>query len=68
MIRDGWHTIKGQRVYVEDGYILRGVKPSYTGIGYETAYPYWWYEKLRIWNRVEKVKVSTFRNGNYKMA
>lgn len=27
-IKDGWHTICGYEVYVEDGYILRGVSST----------------------------------------
>lgn len=66
-ISDGWHTIKGQSVYVEDGCILRGVRHSVSGLGEETTYPYWYDEKQRVWTNVRRVKVGTFRSGRYAM-
>jgi len=54
-IKDGWHTICGYDMYVEDGKIIRGVEDSQTVYvyksvkdGYTSACP---------------VKVSTFRSG-----
>ena len=67
MVNDGWHIIKGYTVYVEDGYILRGVKRSYTGLGEVTTYPYWYDNKHGFWTGVTKVKVDTFRKGKYEM-
>lgn len=28
-IRDGWHTIAGYEVYVEDGFIVRGISDDH---------------------------------------
>lgn len=39
-IKDGWHTLAGYSVYVENGYVLRGVAPDYNGIGERSIYPY----------------------------
>lgn len=35
-VRDGWHTIAGQNVYIENGYIKRGLSRD----GSRTTYPY----------------------------
>lgn len=35
-IRDGWHTIAGYNVYIENGYIKRGLSND----GSRTTYPY----------------------------
>lgn len=64
-ISDGWHVIKGQEVYTEDGYILRGVETS--GLKQKTTYPYWYNEKQGFWTNVGRVKVNTFRSGRYAM-
>lgn len=37
---DGWHTIRGERVLVEDGRIIRGIKNSPSGFGLVPSYPY----------------------------
>lgn len=39
-MENGWYVICGYDVYVEDGKVKRGTKPSYTGIGEVVAYPY----------------------------
>lgn len=35
-VRDGWHTIAGQNVYIENGYIKRGLSSD----GQKATYPY----------------------------
>lgn len=66
-ITDGWHTVKGYRVEVEDGYIIRGHRCE--GVSYRTTHPYKWNKQLNCWVICGRVKVSTFRNSeNYKMA
>lgn len=35
-VKDGWHIVKGQRVYTENGYIVRGVSYDQQ----TTVYPY----------------------------
>lgn len=66
-IIDGWHTVKGYRVEVEDGYIIRGHRGE--GVSYQITHPYKWNKQLNCWVICDRVKVSTFRNSeNYKMA
>jgi len=38
IIADGWHTVEGYEVYVENGKILRGILGK--GNAQRTAYPY----------------------------
>lgn len=38
-IKDGWHTLYGWEVYVEEGRIMRGVKSDRNGSSV-CAYPY----------------------------
>ena len=45
MIKDGWHTFKGQDVYIENGYIKRG-----TNDADKTVYPYRWVEKYHCFS------------------
>lgn len=65
-VSDGWHTVRGYRVYVEDGCIMRGVKRDING-GLVPAYPY----KPAFeggYDLCTGVKVSTFRrSGRYVM-
>jgi hypothetical protein len=35
-VKDGWHTIAGKSVYIEKGYIKRGMSDD----GQRTTYPY----------------------------
>ena len=37
-VRDGWYTVKGYEVYVEDGAVARAVSDK--GHGRVTVYPY----------------------------
>lgn len=39
-IKDGWHKLAGQDVYVENGYVLRGMEPDHSGLGLRPTYPY----------------------------
>lgn len=38
-MKDGWHTIAGFRIYIEDGKVMRGVKNQGT-LKESTSYPY----------------------------
>ena len=61
MISDGWHTIAGYYVYIEDGYITRGLK-GIEGV-YQTAG--YIYRKLKSggWGKETAVSVAAFRAG-----
>ena len=66
VVKDGWHTIRGCEVYVEDGYIIRGIKEDSNG-GRVTAYvckPH----SGGGWIKVDRIKVDTFRKGKHKLA
>jgi hypothetical protein len=61
-MKDGWHKIQGYDVYVENDKILSGLKPSYTGIGSVTAYPYK-ESKRGGWDNVAGISASAFSKG-----
>ena len=48
MIKDGWHRFKGQDVFIENGYIKRGITGT-TG-SYKTVYPYRWVKKYNCFS------------------
>lgn len=58
MLKDGWHTINGCRVYVEKNKVLRGVSDD----NYRTVYPYRW-TKYGVWTNASGIGVCAFRNG-----
>lgn len=59
-ISDGWHTISGYTVYVEDGKVIRGILGE--GNAQRTAYPY---RRARHggWDNDSGLTVSAFRAG-----
>lgn len=58
-IKDGWHTICGHDVYVEDGFIIRGIKQS--GQDKLTA---WVYRSAgHGWSREDRITPDAFRAG-----
>lgn len=60
MKRDGWHNIGGYEVYMEAGYILRGILG--TGNQQKTAYIYR-RNKDGSWTKEEKLTVAAFYGG-----
>lgn len=38
--KDGWYTVAGYEVYVENNKVVKGVKKSCSGVGEVPAYPY----------------------------
>lgn len=58
-LSDGWHTICGRSVYVEDGYILRAMKANDT-------LPASVYKKSPYgrWDKACPCTVSAFRSGH----
>lgn len=62
-MKDGWHTIKDNDVYIEDGLIVRGTSKD----GQHTTYPYRWDKDLNCFVK-KSVKPETFRKSNlYEM-
>lgn len=65
--KDGWHTICGYSVYVENDRIVRGIKLD-RNKSPVPAYPYRRDKKNGGWNKCSGVKVDTFRRSeNYSM-
>lgn len=60
-MKDGWHTILGYDVYVENNRILRGTLGE--GFTCRTAYPYKWNKTYRCWIKNTGVSINSFRNG-----
>ena len=61
-ISDGWHTICGFNVYVENGIVKKGELEDYNGIHY-TAWPYR-LSKQGGWDNVAGfITVDSFRYG-----
>ena len=58
-IKDGWHTIAGYEVYVENGRILRGLN----GSGDKTLYPYRWNKQYDSRVNDSGLTVDAFRAG-----
>ena len=60
-MKDGWHEISGNTVYVEDGYIIRGMKQN--GLGAVSAYIYRKCRNGNGWDREDKITPDAFRAG-----
>lgn len=58
-IKDGWHMIKGYRVYVKDGRVLRGV--SSQDWQQRATWPY--RAGRSCWTNVSGITVDAFRSG-----
>lgn len=58
-ITDGWHKIAGYSVFVESGYILRGMKKDDT----QTAYVYRWNDRNQAWSHESSISPDAFRAG-----
>nr|DAE76147.1 MAG TPA: hypothetical protein [Caudoviricetes sp.]DAT88954.1 MAG TPA: hypothetical protein [Caudoviricetes sp.] len=65
-IKDGWHVVYGENVYVENGKIIRGVKKGEND-SEVTSYPYEYSEELNCWVNISgKVTLSAYRAGRKK--
>jgi hypothetical protein len=58
-IKDGWHTVAGYMVYVENGRILRGLNAR----GDKTLYPYRWNKQYGSRVNDSGLTVDAFRAG-----
>lgn len=61
VIQDGWHTINGDEVLINNGEVVRGI--GYNGNGQITLYVYRWDRNLRCWIYNGRTKYETFRSG-----
>lgn len=65
---DGSHIIGGQEVWVEDGYVVGGYLENPNGMGeMMPASVYKENKKFGGWDKVDRVKVETYRKGNYRL-
>lgn len=60
-MKNGWHNIQGRIVLVEDGFIIRGIKPDRNGY-HVTAYVYR-SDKNTGWYKEDKITPNAFRSG-----
>ena len=59
-MKNGWHTIYGNNVYVEDGKVLRGVSHDHQ----RTEYPYRWIgNPYKCYTLASGIGVEAFRSG-----
>lgn len=69
-MKDGWHTIQGYNVYIENDRVLGGVK-GYGTLKASPTHPYKTIRGMIGWHNCTGVKVSTFSKGvargNYRM-
>lgn len=64
-MKDGWHIVKGEEVYIENNKVLRGIKYDNNG----NPVPSYPYKRCRSGGYDNAVGVSykTYYNGNYKL-
>ena len=60
-MKDGWKIVNGWQVYVEDGYVLRGIEEDWQG--YRSVIPYRYNRKLRCWTSTGKITPAALRAG-----
>lgn len=65
-VKDGWHTVCGTSVFVENGKVVRGVTKDANG-SEVTCYPYEYSKELDCWVNISgKVTLSAYRAGHKK--
>lgn len=58
-MRDGWHTIAGKSVYIENGKIRRGMTNNDT----QSAWVYRWNKAEKSWVAEGPISPAAFRAG-----
>ena len=58
--KDGWHKIAGYEVYMEDGYIIRGMTGN--GTKQRTTFIYR-ASRNECWDLIERIRPDAFRAG-----
>ena len=61
-VRDGWHTIYGREVYVEYGYITRGMRKDRNGSSVPAGV-FRADRKYGGWSREYKITLPAFKAG-----
>lgn len=65
-IKDGWHVVHNEDVYVENGKVIRGVKKGENN-SEVTSYPYEYNKDHDCWVNISgKVTLSAYRAGRKK--
>lgn len=64
-VSDGWHTIKGNTLYVENGRVRRAVAYDHNG-SKVPAQLYYWSDKNRAWMNAQGTLFSTACSGIYR--
>jgi hypothetical protein len=65
-IKDGWHVVYGESVYVENGKVTHGVKKDENN-SEVTSYPYEYNEDHDCWINISgKVTLASYRHGRKK--
>lgn len=65
-LKDGWHVVYGENVFVENGKVTRGVSKDMNG-SEVTCYPYEYSKELDCWVNISgKVTLSSYRAGYKK--
>lgn len=63
LLKDGWHKVYGEDVYVENGKVERGIKKDMNN-SEVPCWPYEYDKKLGGWvNITGEVTLSTYRAG-----
>lgn len=60
-VYDGWHTIQGFEIYVEDDKVKRGI--SGDGVTAKPTYPYRYNKQMNCWVNCSGLSVSAFKSG-----
>ena len=65
-VKDGWHKVYGEGVYVENGKVVRGVTKDANG-SEKTCYPYKYSKDHDCWINISgEVTLSSYRAGYKK--
>lgn len=62
---DGWTTINGQDVLIENGLIVRGTTGE--GTSYRPVYPYKYNKSLDSWVKQDGITPDDLLSGGYAM-
>lgn len=65
-VKDGWHKVYGEDVYIENGKVVRGVTKDANG-SEKTCYPYKYSKDHDSWINISgEATLSSYRTGYKK--